>query len=343
MLKINRGQKTLAKLPQIRLQDAGIQERLDLQRMIRNSPEAFFEEMGEPFLLIGEEIRPDATVEDRIDLLALDRDGVATIFELKRNNDKLQLLQALSYAAMVAKWDQARFVEELGKFVGKTPEDAEDGIEQFIATGFDSLNQTQRIILIAENFDYEVLVTAEWLTEHYGVDIRCYRVGLAKENADEFLTLTCIYPAPEISAHAIQRRRRTESSPKGWGDWETALEKIENKSLVDFFKAELASGGDGYLRKRQIYYSIKDDRRFFMAARQKHAYVWQYARFDGDLDFWNRKIGSHIRAEQVNGDTALRFFLASAEDFRKFKDAVVKDLQSVEFLSSSSEGASEVD
>jgi hypothetical protein len=42
----------------------------------------------------------------------------------------------------------------------------------------DAINRSQRIILLAEAFDFEVLVTAEWLTDRYDMDIRCYRLAL---------------------------------------------------------------------------------------------------------------------------------------------------------------------
>ena len=109
MLRIDRKDKTLHLLKQRDLKTAKLSERSDVQRMIVQSPDAFFAELGEKLLLIGEEIGPTTFVEDRIDLLALDQQGAAVVIELKRGHHKLQLLQALSYAAMVSKWERDKW------------------------------------------------------------------------------------------------------------------------------------------------------------------------------------------------------------------------------------------
>jgi RecB family endonuclease NucS len=95
VLRVDRQKRTLRRLGERAITDAGYRERDDLQRMIRSSPDAFFDEMGEKLLLVGEEVRPADFVDDRIDLLALDQNGAAVIIELKRSSNKLQLLQAL--------------------------------------------------------------------------------------------------------------------------------------------------------------------------------------------------------------------------------------------------------
>jgi hypothetical protein len=61
MLRVNRTKKELVKLEKRTLPDLGLTEPYDLQQMIRNSPEAFFAEMEETLLLLGEEIRPMGT------------------------------------------------------------------------------------------------------------------------------------------------------------------------------------------------------------------------------------------------------------------------------------------
>ena len=78
--------------------------------MIKANPDAFFTEMGESLLLIGDEVRPTDFVEDRIDLLAVDQQGALVVVELKRGSNKLQLLQALSYAGMISKWEYSQVV-----------------------------------------------------------------------------------------------------------------------------------------------------------------------------------------------------------------------------------------
>lgn len=205
MLRIDRDGRRLIPLERTTMRDGGYWERRDIQTMICRDPLPFCQELGEDIWIVGSEIEPTDVVQDRIDLLAVDRDGSAVVIEIKHDSHKLHLLQALSYAGMIAKWEPRRFMEELQRFNHEwgnsdetrtqNAEAAKDELEQALEEeDIEVVNRTQRIILLAEEFDYEVLVTAEWLTENYGVDIRCFRVALAKDEANDFLVCTRAYP-----------------------------------------------------------------------------------------------------------------------------------------------------
>ena len=338
MLRVNRASKELVKLDKRSLPDQGITEAYDLQKMICNSPAAFFAELDEELLLIGEEIRPAEFVDDRIDLLAVDQQGALVVIELKRGSHKLHLLQALAYAGMVSKWEHERIIARRQQFAGLSEEEAEAEIEDFLLQDAGSLNDSQRVILIAEDYEYEVLVTAEWLTEVYGLDIRCYRLALSVQDDSEFLTCSCVYPPAEITEHARRRGVKSATGTTKWADWDEALSKINNQALVRFVRRELDAGRENYLRKRTLYYRFDGRRGFFLGARQNIAYVWQYRRFPDDQEYWKRKIGPHVDTEPVKDGKCLRFHLASEKDFEAFLDAVNGDLKTVKF---SDEGAAD--
>lgn len=340
MLHIDRHHKTLTLLEQRRLPEVGLKERTDLQAMIRHSADAFFAEIGEPLLLIGEEVRPTDVVEDRIDLLAMDQQGTAVVIELKRGNHKLHLFQALAYAGMIAKWDGHQLIHERSRFTGRAVDDVEEEIEQFLLEDTANLNHAQRILLVAEDFDYEVLVTAEWLSEQYDVDIRCYRLVLSANGETEFLTCSCIYPPPELTQHAIRRgARRGEPAPVTWPDWETALNAIENTAVADFFRQERAAGQQSDLGSRRVLrYRLADRRRLVVIARKRAAYVWQTGRFQDDVAWWTAKLGAGSQVEPVKGGQCLRFFLSSKADFAAFTVALKTGLPQMEFGEADEDG-----
>ena len=333
MLKINRNSHTMTRLSEVSLPQAGLKERADLQQMIRNSPEEFFHEMGEKLLLIGEELRPTGAVDDRIDLLALDTDGNCLVIELKRGAHKMQLLQAMSYAAMLADWEPDRVIEERARLMNCSKEDAADQIERFLQVEIDEVNAQQRLVLVAEDYDYSLLVTAEWLTERYELDVRCFRVCLAADQEAEYLTCTCIYPPVELADHAKARRRVTSRPVNSrWQSWDEAIDAMENDALADFFRAELNSGRENNLGRRSyLVYRLGGVRRFSVSVRRQHGYTWQSGRFDGDLEFWTKRLSDEAKPEVVKEGRALRFYLSSADDLEVFSRAVNGELEDAVF------------
>lgn len=333
MLKINRTDRTLAALVPRKLQDAGLKERFDIQAMIRNAPEVFFKEMGEDLLLLAEELKPAKFVDDRIDLLAVDRSGAVVIIELKRGSDRLQLLQSLAYASMIAEWTGEDLIRRRTELLQREANVVQTEIEDFLETEAESINETQRIVLIAEEYDYEVLTTAKWLSQRYEVDIRCYRIGLSTDAGNDFLTCTCIFPPPEISQHAISRRKGGRVSLSvDWTNWDEALASITNPAIVSFFRTEVAKGQENYLAKRILRYRHNGKRRWNVSAHREAAYVWQNGRFDDDIQIWTDLLGATSEIKPVKEKSCLRFFLTTETEFSVFKKAVTDSLNGIQFV-----------
>lgn len=90
---------------------AGIKERGDLQRLLRDQIEI----VSPDTLVIAEEFGEWTDSRRRIDLLGLDEDANLVVFELKRSEDGgFMELQALRYAAMVSAMTFDKVVEAYG-------------------------------------------------------------------------------------------------------------------------------------------------------------------------------------------------------------------------------------
>ena len=199
----------------------------------------------------------------------------------------------------------------------------------------ENINRQQRIILVAEAYDYALLIGAEWLSEQYGLDITCCRIAVAKDSATntEYLVCSNVFPAPELVKEAVSRgRKRTGTSKIKWPDWETALSAVANNAVASYFKQESAASRESYLRKRILRYRVAGKRRWSVTARKKKAYAWQHGRFDGDVEFWKQGVSESDGVEPVKNGECLRFFLNTEEDLQFFHDAATRKLQTSEWL-----------
>ena len=335
MLRIDRTKQSLVPMEVRTFGEAGMRERDDLQRLIRQNPDAFFKEMGEELLLVGEEVRPTDVIDVRIDLLALDQTGSSVVIELKRGSDRYQLLQALTYAAMIAEWEGDQFIDQFAR-CHELPEDgARERVEAFVGD-LEALNESQRVILMAERFDYGVLATARWLTEAHGMDVRCYELILAEHDGGEYLSCSCVYPASELRDHAARRSRRTGGDRRAgggsrWPDWESALATCANPAVVEFFTSALAEGQENYLPKKLLYYRIDGTRQFRIQLSTAHAYVIQFSRFADDETFWRERLGDQPALEPLKDKKWLRFHLREERDFERFRTAVSEELGNTRF------------
>ncbi|MEY4565231.1 MAG: hypothetical protein RLY14_201 [Planctomycetota bacterium] len=339
MLRIDRKNQSFTLLETPRLADVSISERYDLQEFISNSPQAFFKELGLEVFLVGKEIMPSKSVQDRIDLLAVDKEGNSVIIELKRGNNKLQLLQAISYAGMMAQWT----AEDLLRLLD---ESHQESLTDFLEVDIEEVNRAQRIVLIAEEFDYALLVGTEWLSKNYGVDVMCCRISVAKDAVSgiEYLVCSNVYPAPELFQEATPRGQRSSiNTIVAWSNWSAALAEVTNPEMVAFYQGQLSENRESYLRKRILHYRIEGKRRWFVAARQSRAYVWQHGRFDNDIEYWKEGLSENASVKPVKRGRCLSFLLETKNEFAFFQKSVTDVLITTIWNDGVDEEDSEVD
>lgn len=222
MLVVDSRAHTLAPLPSSTLAQSDILEREHLQRAILGSWGAFCGELGfQDLYLVGSEIVPHESCRDRIDMLALDPDGHPVVFELKRHRDKLQLLQAVAYAAMVRTWDAPRFLRQLGTREG---DDAEE-LRNLLEDEHFELREPS-IVLLAETFHPEVVLAAEWLSR-FGVNISAFAISTLQHGGETLLSIDQRFPLLGVDDVYVSRSTRAERGDLGESTWDEALKSLQ--------------------------------------------------------------------------------------------------------------------
>lgn len=152
----------------------------------------------ESLLIVGQQVKDETN--KRSDLMAVDNDGNIVLIEIKRDKKDIAArkealeFQAIRYAASCA---TIKSTDELIKsifapYVEKHKDEYTDHTDLtsteiaqrelsdfFEKNGTTSFNDSQRIILVASDFDEQTLSAVAWLNSNQ-VDISCYRLWPSK-------------------------------------------------------------------------------------------------------------------------------------------------------------------
>ena len=224
MLKMNLDEKTFETLIKSELRTENILERYDFQSAMIKSWETVKHKIGLPTsYLIGEEINPHKAVGNSIDLLAFNPDDSSLIvIELKRDKNKFHLLQALSYASMIAQWNKETLISEIQREINPDPNELVDLINN------NDLNSDVKIILISESYDPEVIITAYWLNNSYGLDITAFAVSIHKLDGQIFVNFEQRLPLKELVDVYEERGRKARiKTSKPSETWEDVFPKLK--------------------------------------------------------------------------------------------------------------------
>ena len=213
MYLIKKDENRILKLEQKSFSELGFKEREHLQEWLANNPEA----LGEELLIIQKEFDGFNDTNERLDLLALDKQGNLVIIENKLDDSGKDVTwQVLKYASYCSTLKKEQICIIYQKYLDKitSNESAIDNIVEFLnANDYAeiSLNsgQTQRIVLVAGNYRKEVTSTVLWLL-NYKLRIQCFKATPFQLGEQLLLNIEQIIPMQEAEDYVISMANKTQ-------------------------------------------------------------------------------------------------------------------------------------
>jgi hypothetical protein len=246
MYKINKVANRIEKIKEKTFSELGFLERNHLQEWLANTPDAF----GEKLLIIQKEFAGFEGTNERLDLLAIDREGNLVIIENKRDDSGKDVTwQSLKYASYCSTLTKEQIRQIYQDYLDKQGEGSK-AEEKMIAFFGDndfakiSLNreQTQRIIMVAREFRPEVTSTVLWLM-NYKLRIQCFKVIPYQDGDLLFLDIDQILPVQGTEEYVIKMADKMQEDKKMQEDinsgallrfefWKQFLKEINLQSSI---------------------------------------------------------------------------------------------------------------
>jgi len=210
MYVLNESSNTISPLEKRTFSSLKLSERNHLQKWILAHPEM----LGEELLILQEEFDGWDETRERLDVLALDKNGRLVIIENKLDDSGKDVVwQAQKYAAYCSSLTRQDILKLYRDYLG--PENngtAEETMAAFLEV--EDLSEieisegtSQRIILTAAKFRKEVTATCLWLIDH-GIDIQCKRITPFSYDGKVLLNVEQVIPPKEAAEFMVRVGRK---------------------------------------------------------------------------------------------------------------------------------------
>lgn len=222
MYRIDKAANRIQPLEETQLAELGFTERKHLQEWLAAEPNA----LGEDLLIIQKEFDGFDETNERLDLLALDKQQRLVIIENKLNSGRDVVWQALKYASYCSSLKRDQIIDIYQRYLDRQSGGSarEKLIEFFDGIEIDELKlnagNTQRVFMVATRFRKEVTSTAMWLLGH-GVPVKCFKVGAYEMGADLLFRIDQVIPMPEAAEYMIglaEKEAAEQASNKAGGE-----------------------------------------------------------------------------------------------------------------------------
>lgn len=213
MYAIDKAYNQINRLEERTFSQLGFKEREHLQEWIAKDPTC----LGEELLILQKEFDGFQDTRERLDLLALDKQGNLVIIENKLDDSgrdvTWQVLKYASYCSGLSK-EEVRSIFQQHLKAQRSKESAEDLIAEFLEKEDFSelqLNQgsAQRIVMIAAKFRKEVTSTVLWLM-NFNIRIQCFKVTPYVLGEQLFLNFDQILPVKDAQEYSISMASKTQ-------------------------------------------------------------------------------------------------------------------------------------
>lgn len=207
MYQINKQDNNISSIKNASFSSLKYKEREHLQEWIAKNPSILWEE----FLIIQKEFDGFGDTRERLDLLALDKEGNLVIIENKLDDTWRDVVrQSLKYASYCSTLKKGDIINIFQSYLDKNwnNKSAQWELEWFYDwEEFDEIEfnttQSQRIILVAANFRKEVTSTALRLM-NYWIKVQCFKTTIYVQWDSHFLTMDQIIPIPDAEEYTIK-------------------------------------------------------------------------------------------------------------------------------------------
>ncbi|MGD0275088.1 MAG: DUF4268 domain-containing protein [Syntrophales bacterium] len=242
LFKYNIKDKNFEPLNEVTFASLKIFERYDIEKWIEGNPDV----VGEDLFTISTEYDKFDKTKERLDILAVDKEGKIVIIELKRDDSgKDAELQAIKYAAYCStltlediKEMRRKYLEKKGKAISL--EQAEKDILDFIENpDFKEIDDKPRIILVAREFRPEVTASVLWL-RNFQLDISCVKITPYSISDNELgVYAQKIIPLPDAEEYIVKVEKKdsgerilTVNQKAYLNFWKKVKDEFEKKVVI---------------------------------------------------------------------------------------------------------------
>ena len=247
MFRVNPESWATESISEVDFASLGLQERRDIQEWIAANPGI----LGDDLLIIGKEFNGFDLTNERLDLLAVDRDGKLVIIELKRDDTGADAhWQAIKYASYPHHATANQIIEMMAEHHSISVENAVVRLQQHLgADDLNALNNDQRIILASHRFAPQVTSAALWLNEKAPGEslITCIQLIPYHDPISNslYIQASTIIPVPGIDNYIIRLDDNLQkATPTSTSNFAANLQRAFDRNANDEVTPFLRRVGD---------------------------------------------------------------------------------------------------